>query len=127
MSGNKDTKETPPPSKPVESPAVTANQTSELPQPVAADGKDELTPAQKAAQTREKARQAPAKRDPNARASESNRLTPQEVADQIVAGSQKWMNGRERDILLAEQGYDLNEMRREIQYARVRASKKAAE
>lgn len=134
---------TPPPSAPVESPAVTANQSTELPQPAPAPAKKaaakktaakkaaprkaaakkaaaEPTPAEKAAATRAKAEAAPEKRDPNARASESNRKTPTEVAEEIVAGSRKWLSGRERDILLAEAGYDLDEMRREVQLARVR-------
>lgn len=112
------------PSAPIESPAVTANQTQELPQPApkkqaakktaAKKAPAEKTPAQKAAATRAKAVKNPAKRDPNARASDDNRLSAAEVASQILDGSRKWMSGRERDILLAQQGYDLDEIRREI-------------
>lgn len=117
---------TPPASAPVQSPALTANQATELPQaPTEEDAKAasaKKSAAKKAVAKKEAAKKSAAKKS-GAKKRASTELSATEVAEQIVAGSNKWMSGRERDELLAKEGYDLDEVRREV--TRVRAKKLA--
>lgn len=53
-------------------------------------------------------------------AAESARRSAAQVAEEIDAGSHEFNSGREREILLVEQGYDPEEVRGEITKARAK-------
>lgn len=49
---------------------------------------------------------------------DSDKLSVSEVANLLLDGSRRWGTGRDRDTNLENEGYDLNEVRREVTIGR---------
>jgi len=129
----KPVEETPLPAAPVESPAVSANNMTTLPQPnVTPDEEDsdkgeaKATPkktaakkssAKKTAAKKTTAKKTAAKKTTakksSAKKTESGD-TETSVAQEILSGSQRWNTGRERDELVRKAGLDDAKVRAEI-------------
>lgn len=73
------------------------------------------TAAKKTTGTRKAAPRRAASKD-----AKDTKLSASEVAEQLLDGSTKWGTGRDRDTNLANEGYDLDEIRREVQIVRGR-------
>jgi len=91
----------------------------ELPQPE----KKEVTPAAPVAKKAAKkaAAKKSAKKAASKKASTSDdRLSVEEVAERLDSGSRHWGTGRDRDTNLANEGYDLDEVRTAVNAARAK-------
>lgn len=104
--------DTAPPSKPVESKQVSENNTEELPQPDTKKTAGKKTAAKKTAAKKTAAKKTSAKK------AESDLLPASEVAELLLDGTRRWGTGRDRDTNLTKEGYDLDEVRREVTIAR---------